>query len=115
MALTLDWEKGQNSKWDRLLSSNFDQPAGADNEGVFIVWHGGASPEIELGAYVRKAVSWLEGRYLTLRPGFADPGTGYAYLTTSAWDDATGRLKVEESGVQDGQCGQQGYVLIPDV
>lgn len=73
----------------------------------------GFSAPIELGGYVRKAVTWLEGSYLTIRPGFSDPATVYAYLTTIVWDDATARLRFFESARQDAQFSQCGEVSLP--
>ena len=46
MSLVLNWKKDQNNRWGNLLTSH-PGPAKAENhEGVFIVWHGGISPEI---------------------------------------------------------------------
>src|SRR5438046_5481593 len=38
-----------------------------------------------LGAYSRRAVSFIEGTYLTLRPSFGDKDAIYAYQTVIAW------------------------------
>jgi transcriptional regulator with XRE-family HTH domain len=51
----------------------------------------------ELGYYARPAVSWIEGRYVTLRPSFGDPEAIYAYQTEILWDDATSSLIFRES------------------
>lgn len=61
----------------------------------------------ELGGYTHGAVRWLEGRYLTLRPSFADVPGIYAYLTTILWDSAQSRLVFGESERTDSfaQCG----------
>ena len=72
----------------------------------------GAAP-LTLGAYNRAAVQWMEGRYLTLRPGFTDPTTVYAYLTTILWDAASTRLRFQESARQDNQHAQRGEVSMP--
>src|ERR1700761_8088924 len=48
---------------------------------------GGVAPD-SLGSYSRRAVSWLEGNYLTLRPSFGDKGALYAYRTEISWDPA---------------------------
>ena len=66
----------------------------------------------ELGGYTHGAVRWLEGRYLTLRPSFADEPGLYAYLTTIAWDDPTSRLVFTESQRTD-SFAQHGEVSLP--
>src|SRR5688572_17201203 len=38
-----------------------------------------------LGAYSRRAVAWLEGVYVTLRPSFGEKGAIYAYRTEIVW------------------------------
>src|SRR6476646_6501093 len=40
----------------------------------------GVAPD-ELGFYSRRAVQWIEGAYLTLRPSFGDKDAIYAYRT----------------------------------
>jgi transcriptional regulator with XRE-family HTH domain len=47
----------------------------------------GVAP-VELGAYARPAVTWIEGDYLTLRPSFGESNAIYAYRTEIRWDDA---------------------------
>jgi transcriptional regulator with XRE-family HTH domain len=42
----------------------------------------------DLGSYARASVSWIEGRYLTVRPSFGDKDAIYAYQTEIAWDGA---------------------------
>ena len=51
----------------------------------------GVAPD-ELGFYSRRAVQWIEGAYLTLRPSFGDKDAIYAYRTEIAWDDKSSRL-----------------------
>src|SRR5712671_3907979 len=41
-----------------------------------------------LGAYSRRAVAWLEGTYITVRPSFGDKEAIYAYRTDIGWDAA---------------------------
>lgn len=67
----------------------------------------------DLGAYSRPSVSWLEGSYLTVRPGFSHPEAVYTYLTTIAWDDAAGCLAFWESQRQDDRYAQKGVVAAP--
>jgi len=47
--------------------------------------NGEVAPE-SLGAYSRRAVTWMEGTYVTVRPSFSEPGAIYAYRTEIAWD-----------------------------
>src|SRR6478752_3127671 len=56
----------------------------------------GVAPD-ELGFYSRRAVQWIEGAYLTLRPSFGDKDAIYAYRTELAWDEASSRLAFKES------------------
>lgn len=70
------------------------------------------APE-SLGGYSRQSVSWLEGRYLTLRPGFNRPEAVYAYLTTIWWDEVQASLVFAESGRQDAKYAQTGVVAAP--
>jgi transcriptional regulator with XRE-family HTH domain len=67
----------------------------------------------ELGAYARAAVRWIEGRYLTLRPGLRDPATIDAYCTEVHWDAAQCQLRFRESERPDAAFTQQGAVSIP--
>src|SRR3954468_3381481 len=39
-----------------------------------------------LGAYSRRAVAWIEGTYITVRPSFGDKDAIFAYRTEIAWD-----------------------------
>src|SRR6202051_3593430 len=45
-----------------------------------------------LGAYSRRAVTWLEGVYVTLRPSFGDKDSIYAYRTEIVWEAAASSL-----------------------
>jgi transcriptional regulator with XRE-family HTH domain len=49
-----------------------------------------------LGAYSRRAVAWLEGTYITVRPSFGDKEAIYAYRTDIAWDAASTSLVFRE-------------------
>lgn len=75
---------------------------------------GDVAPE-SLGAYARSAVTWLEGRYLTLRPSFGTPGGLFAYLTTIRWDSTKACLVFAESGRSDGRFEQAGHVSMPNL
>jgi hypothetical protein len=72
----------------------------------------GVAP-VELGSYARAAVSWIEGRYLTLRPSFSRPDAVYAYVTTIAWRDEVSHLVFDESERIDAAFSQSGSVSIP--
>lgn len=76
-------------------------PAGAD-----------VAPE-ELGFYSRRAVAWIEGAYLTLRPSFSDKNAIYCYRTDIAWDDEQSSLVFRESARLDAAFTQQGRVSVP--
>jgi hypothetical protein len=67
----------------------------------------------ELGGYARGAVSWLQGRYVTLRPLFDDVDGVYSYLTTIEWDSEAGCLAFEESERLDPGFAQRGRVSMP--
>src|SRR5215831_11666991 len=56
----------------------------------------GVAPD-ELGFYSRRAVQWIEGAYLTLRPSFGDKDAIYAYRTEIAWEETSSRLTFKES------------------
>ncbi|MGU3538984.1 helix-turn-helix domain-containing protein [Methylobacterium sp. A54F] len=67
----------------------------------------------ELGAYAREGVSWLEGRYLTLRPSFGAAGAIFAYRTEIAWDAGSSRLVFREAERLDAPFAQSGSVAVP--
>jgi len=67
----------------------------------------------ELGAYVQEGVSWLEGRYLTLRPSFETAGEIFAYRTEIAWDADSARLVFREAERIDAPFAQSGSVAVP--
>jgi transcriptional regulator with XRE-family HTH domain len=74
----------------------------------------GYAPD-DLGAYARGAVRWLEGRYVTLRPSFAE-GAGdsvYSYCTTIEWDAERSCLTFAESERSDANFAQHGCVSMP--
>ena len=72
------------------------------------------APE-SMGAYVRPAVQWLEGTYLTLRPAFSEKGAIFSYLTSIAWDDAKGHLVFSEASRTDSEYEQKGFVSFPNI
>ena len=68
-----------------------------------------------MGAYVRPAVQWLEGTYLTLRPSFSEQGAIFAYLTSIAWDESKGHLVFSEASRTDSEYQQKGFVSFPNL
>jgi DNA-binding phage protein len=67
-----------------------------------------------LGAYSRRAVSSLEGTYVTLRPSFEVEGAIYAYRTEFSWDDRASCLAFQESARIDAAYMQKGFVSLPN-
>jgi transcriptional regulator with XRE-family HTH domain len=67
-----------------------------------------------LGAYSHRAVAWLEGVYLTLRPSFGDKDAIYAYRTEIAWDAAASLLSFREGERLDAAYTQYGEVAVPN-
>ena len=59
----------------------------------------GVAPD-SMGAYVRPAVQWLEGTYLTLRPSFSE---------------AKGHLVFSEASRTDSEYEQKGFVSFPNL
>lgn len=72
----------------------------------------GIAPE-ELGSYARRAVSWIEGDYVTVRPSFSNPDAIYAYRTAIAWSEEKSHLVFRESERVDAAFTQDGSVSIP--
>lgn len=67
-----------------------------------------------LGAYSRRAVTWLEDNYITLRPSFGEKGAIYAYRTEIAWDAAASCLVFRERERSDAAYAQFGEVAVPN-
>jgi transcriptional regulator with XRE-family HTH domain len=67
-----------------------------------------------LGAYSRRAVAWIEGTYVTIRPSFGDKDAIFAYRTEISWDDAASSLVFHESDRQDALYTQFGEVAVPN-
>ncbi|MCB2087454.1 MAG: helix-turn-helix transcriptional regulator [Sphingomonadaceae bacterium] len=74
----------------------------------------GLAPE-HMGSYVRPAVQWIEGDYLTLRPSFGETDAIYAYRTHIEWDEEAGHLTFAESDRADSDFSQAGYVSMPNL
>jgi transcriptional regulator with XRE-family HTH domain len=75
--------------------------------------NGDVSPD-SLGAYSRRAVNWLEGSYVTLRPSFGEKGAIYAYRTEIAWDAAASCLIFLGRERSDAAYAQFGEVAVPN-
>ena len=75
--------------------------------------NGDVAPD-SLGAYSRRAVNWMEGSYLTVRPSFGDKSTIYAYRTEIAWDAAASCLLFREGERVDAAFTQFGEVSVPN-
>ena len=69
----------------------------------------------DLGGYVRNAVAWLEGEYLTLRPSFELAGGIHAYCTVIAWEESRHCLQFREGERFDSANAQIGHVSLPPV
>jgi len=67
-----------------------------------------------LGAYSRRAVAWLEGTYITVRPSFGDKEAIYTYRTEIAWEAAASSLVFREGERQDAAYAQFGEVAVPN-
>ena len=74
---------------------------------------GDVAPD-SLGAYSRRAVTWIEGTYLTVRPSFGDKAAIYAYHTEIAWDAAAASLLFREGERLDVAFTQFGEVAVPN-
>ena len=74
---------------------------------------GDVSPD-SLGSYSRRAVNWLEGNYITLRPSFGEKGAIYAYRTEIGWDAAASCLIFRERERSDAAYAQFGEVAVPN-
>ena len=67
-----------------------------------------------LGSYARRAVTWIAGAYLTLRPSFGEKDAIYAYRTEISWDDDSSCLVFREAERFDAAFTQFGEVSIPN-
>src|SRR3954454_23140612 len=65
------------------LRKDTDKRADKDADAIAAA-NGEVAPD-SLGAYSRRAVSWIEGAYLTVRPSFSEKDSIYAYRTQIAW------------------------------
>jgi plasmid maintenance system antidote protein VapI len=77
-----------------------------------IAVNGDVAPD-SLGAYSRRAVTHLEGGYVTLRPSFGDKDSIYVYRTEISWDAAVSSLVFREGERTDAAYTQFGSVAVP--
>lgn len=75
--------------------------------------NGDVAPD-HLGAYSRRAVTWIEGNYVTLRPSFGDKESIYVYRTEIAWDAKASCLLFREGERLDADFTQFGEVAVPN-
>lgn len=86
---------------------------GKDTAPAAAAINGDVAPD-GLGAYSRRAVAWLEGMYITVRPSFGDKQAIYAYRTEIAWDAAASSLLFREGERMDAAYTQFGEVAVPN-
>jgi transcriptional regulator with XRE-family HTH domain len=95
---------------EEALGMSLRKPAETDG-GTALV-NGDIAPD-SLGAYARRAVTWIEGDYVTVRPSFGEPGSIYAYRTEIVWDTEVCGLTFREAERLDAAFTQYGEVAVP--
>ncbi len=68
-----------------------------------------------LGSYSRAGIKWIEGRYLTLRPSFKNPGELFSYAIDIGWNQDAGYLAFTETLRVDAKFEQTGLVSMPNL
>ena len=86
---------------------------GPDSAPTTPLINGDIAPD-SLGAYSRRAVAWIEGTYVTIRPSFGDKDAIYAYRTEIYWDEAASSLLFREGERLDAAYTQWGEVAVPN-
>lgn len=66
-----------------------------------------------LGSYSHRAVTWLEGVYVTLRPSFGDKEAIFAYRTEIVWEPKVSSLVFREGERTDAAYEHTGEVAVP--
>ena len=89
------------------------QGAAAEPKAQAPAGNGDVAPD-SLGSYSRRAVNWLEGNYITLRPSFGEKGAIYAYRTEIEWDATVPCLIFRERERSDAAYAQFGEVAVPN-
>ena len=105
LATTVRLEQALGVSLRKGADKNADEIAPAAN--------GEIAPD-SLGAYSRRAVSWIEGTYVTVRPSFSEKDSIYAYRTQIAWDAAASCLMFHEAERLDATFTQFGEVAVPN-
>jgi transcriptional regulator with XRE-family HTH domain len=105
-ALGVSLRKAQDKIQDRTPDKTRDLTA------PVIAVNGDVAPD-SLGAYSRRAVTHLEGGYVTLRPSFGDKDSIYVYRTEISWDAAASSLVFREGERTDAAYTQFGSVAVP--
>ena len=108
--LLIDNEHAPNDV--RTTLSQLQALAPYRGEAVVRPVNGDVAPD-SLGSYSRRAVTWIEGTYLTLRPSFGDKAAIYAYHTEIAWDVTASSLMFREGERLDVIYTQSGEVAVP--
>jgi transcriptional regulator with XRE-family HTH domain len=98
---------------EQALGVSLRKSKGADAASSAAAANGEVSPD-GLGAYSRRAVAWLEGTYITVRPSFGDKDAIYAYRTDIAWDAPSSSLVFREGERLDAAYTQYGEVAVPN-
>lgn len=86
---------------------------GQDAPVAAVLANGDVAPD-HVGAYSRRAVAWIEGNYITLRPSFGETDSIYAYRTEIAWDASVPCLGFRESEKLDTVYTHAGEVAVPN-
>jgi transcriptional regulator with XRE-family HTH domain len=105
LATTVRLEQALGVSLRKALDAPAPAPAAPAN--------GDVAPD-SLGAYSRRAVTWLEGVYVTVRPSFGDKEAIYAYRTEIAWEAAVSSLVFREGERTDSAYTQFGEVAVPN-
>ena len=113
LATTVRLEQALGLSLRKDTDKGADKGADKSADGVAPAPNGEIAPD-SLGAYSRRAVSWIEGIYLTVRPSFSEKDSIYAYRTQIAWDAAASCLMFHETERLDATFTQFGEVAVPN-
>ena len=105
LATTVRLEEALGVSLRNSANKSADETAPAPN--------GEIAPD-SLGAYTRRAVSWIEGTYVTVRPSFSERDSIYAYRTQIGWDAVASCLMFHEAERLDATFTQYGEVAVPN-
>ena len=68
-----------------------------------------------LGSYSHEGIKWVEGKYLTIRPSFSNPGEIFTYIIDIRWNAEMSYLEFAESKREDANFQQTGRVSMPNL